>query len=75
MMNRRQFLNAGSLLSVAMACGRNFSASGDIVLGQSVSLSRPAKGFGIEIRDGALVWLKQHTPRRGSVAEISGMVP
>jgi len=55
-MDRRQFLNAGAMLSVALASGNILAASGDIVLGQSVPLSGPARDLGIEMRDGALVW-------------------
>lgn len=64
-MNRRQFLNAGALLSVALASGRTFAASGDIVLGQSVPLTGPAKDLGIEMRDGALVWFNAVNAKGG----------
>lgn len=64
-MNRRQFLNAGALLSVALASGRTFSASGDIVLGQSVPLSGPAKDLGVEMRDGALLWFNAINAKGG----------
>lgn len=64
-MNRRQFLNAGAVLSVALAGGRAFAASGEIVLGQSVPLSGPAKDLGIEMRDGALTWFNAINARGG----------
>jgi ABC-type branched-subunit amino acid transport system substrate-binding protein len=64
-MNRRQFLNAGAILSVATATGRTFATSGDIVLGQSVPLSGVAKDLGTEMRDGALVWFNAVNAKGG----------
>jgi ABC-type branched-subunit amino acid transport system substrate-binding protein len=64
-MNRRKFLGAGAMLSVALASGKAFAASGDIVLGQSVPLSGPAKDLGIEMRDGALVWFNAINAKGG----------
>jgi branched-chain amino acid transport system substrate-binding protein len=64
-MDRRQFLNAGAMLSVALASGRAFAATGDIVLGQSVPLSGPAKDLGIEMRDGALLWFNAINAKGG----------
>lgn len=64
-MDRRQFLNAGAMLSVALAGGRAFAASGDIVLGQSAPLTGPAKDLGIGTRDGALVWFNAFNAKGG----------
>jgi len=64
-MDRRQFLNAGAMFSVALASSKIFAASGDIVLGQSAPMSGPAKDLGIEMRDGALLWFNAINAKGG----------
>ncbi len=64
-MNRRQFLNAGALLSLTLANRRTLAVPGDIVLGQSAPLSGPAKDLGVEMRDGALLWFNYVNARGG----------